>query len=71
MDRSTLRFARPPHESGILDLRMQRAEKGKPNDSMAIIMTTPVRELPLPDSMKHMRLHVLEPPPSTNWPSPR
>lgn len=48
------------HESGILDLRMRRAEEGKSNDCIAIT-TPPVRELPLPDAMRKMRRKLLEP----------
>ncbi len=51
------RFA---HEDGILDLRMRRAEEGKPNDCVAV-QVTPVRELPLPDAMRSMRKRLLEP----------
>src|SRR4051812_14119042 len=48
------------HESGILDLRMRRAEEGKPNDCLAIQMT-PVRELPLPPGLAEYRRKLLEP----------
>ena len=51
---------RMQHESGILDLKMTRAEEGKPNDCVAIKLT-PVRELPLPAWMAGMRKRLLEP----------
>ena len=47
------------HEDGILDLRMRRAEEGKPNDCIAI-RVTPVRELPLPAALAHYRRRILE-----------
>ncbi len=47
-------------ERGIVHLRMQRAEEGKPNDCVAV-QVTPVRELPLPDAMRSMRKRLLEP----------
>jgi hypothetical protein len=48
------------HESGILDLRMKRAEQGKPNDCIAVQLT-PVRELAMPEWMRTMRRRLLEP----------
>jgi hypothetical protein len=48
------------HEAGILDLRLRRAEEGKPNDCVAVQLQTPVRELPLPDGLRHYRKRVLE-----------
>lgn len=46
--------------AGIVRLRMQRAEEGLPNDSMAII-TAPVEELPLPAWLREAKKRVLEP----------
>ena len=51
---------RMQHEAGILDLRMKRAEEGKPNDSIAVHLV-PVQELPLPPSLAGMRRRLLEP----------
>ena len=49
------------HEAGILDLKITRAEQGKPNDSLAIITTAPVEELPLPPWLAEKRLRILQP----------
>jgi hypothetical protein len=46
-------------ERGILDLKISRAEGGKPNDCVSIV--TPVRELPLPAAFAGMRKRILEP----------
>jgi hypothetical protein len=53
---------RMQHEAGILDLRMRRAEEGKPNDLIEHrVQMTPVRELPMPAWMLGMRKRLLEP----------
>lgn len=57
---------RMEYEQGVLNLKMVRAEAGKPNDSVVVIPMTPVEELPLPDALKHYRKRVLEPEPSEN-----
>lgn len=49
------------HEAGILNLRMSRAEEGKPNDCVEVQHVTPVRELPLPDALRSQRRRLLEP----------
>lgn len=48
------------HEAGILDLRMRRAEEGKPNDCIAV-QIAPVKELPLPASLAGYVRRVMEP----------
>jgi hypothetical protein len=53
---------RMQHEAGILDLRMRRAEEGKPNDCVAVKQLAPFVELPLPDDLKHMRRRLLDKP---------
>jgi hypothetical protein len=50
---------RMKHEDGILDLRMRRAEEGKPNDCVAI-QAAPVRELPLPEDLRSMRKRLID-----------
>ncbi len=47
-------------EQGILNLKMARAEEGKPNDLVAV-QVVPVRELPLPPALLGYRKRLLEP----------
>ncbi len=47
-------------ERGIVNLKMTRAEEGKPNDSVAVLVT-PVEELPLPEALRGYRKRILEP----------
>lgn len=53
------------HEDGILDLRLRRADEGKPSEIIGI-QIAPSEELPLPPSLAGYRLKGMLPAPGKN-----
>jgi hypothetical protein len=53
------------HEAGILDLRLRRADEGKPSEIIGI-QISPSEELPLPKSLADYRLKGMLPAPGKN-----